>query len=567
MIKPLLSVILVATFLILSSGTDVLAQIPRYVISFTNKKGTPYQLAAPEQYLSPVAIQRRYRQHIHIDSTDLPVTPAYVDSIRQAGIVTVLYTSKWFNQVIIQTTDVAALQKINNFSFVKTTLPVAKRLAPDPALLPGRFQEVVNPESSSLSRSTADDYYGNAFNQIHLHEGEYLHEKGKQGEGMTIAVIDAGFTGVDGNKAFAHLHSQQKLIGTHNFTNNTTGVFDFGTHGAFCLSALAAYLPGQMVGTAPAAQYVLLRTEENGTEQPIEEHNWIAAAEMADSIGVDVISSSLGYNLFDNTDYNHTYSQLDGKTTIIAQAAALAVRKGMIVVNAAGNEGNHPWKYLLTPADVDSVLTVAAVDLEQRVAAFSGYGPTADGRIKPDVAGLGVGTVLVNTDGTLTGGNGTSYATPVLAGLVTCLWQAFPHRSNIDILRAVKASSSQYNHPDNRIGYGIPNFRQAYDTLLKMDLQDTAYIRQTLDNHLVKVFPNPFNDRVNIFYKASADQMVTLELMDAAGRIVRKRSLPAADLSYGYFNWQDGLSSLPAGIYYLRIVQGAAKSTIKLVKM
>ncbi|MET7001331.1 S8 family serine peptidase [Chitinophaga defluvii] len=567
MIKPLLSAILVSCFLILATGTAVLAQLPRYVISFTDKKNTPYQLGAPEQYLSPAAIQRRQRQQINIDSTDLPVTPAYVDSILRAGNVTVLYTSRWFNQVIIQTNDASALQKINGFPFVKTTMPAAQRLAPGPAIAPGKLSETVDSGNIPLLRSTAADYYGNAFDQIHLHEGEYLHNKGKRGAGMIIAILDAGFSGVGDNKAFAQLRNQQQLIATHNFTDNTTEVFDFGTHGAFCLSALTAYLPGQMVGTAPEAEYVLFRTEENGMEQPIEEHNWIAAAEMADSIGVDVISSSLGYNLFDNPDYNHTYSQLDGKTTIIAQAAALAVRKGMIVVNAAGNEGNHPWKYLLTPADADSVLTVAAVDKALQVATFSGYGPTADGRIKPDVAGLGVGTVLVNTDGTLTSGNGTSYATPVLAGLVTCLWQAFPHRTNMDILRAVKACSSQYRQPDYRIGYGIPNFRAAYDTLLKMELQDTAYIRQTLDNHPVKAFPNPFNDQLRIYYKASANLQIMLELMDAAGRIVRKRSLPAVDMNYGYFNWQDGLSSLPAGVYYLRVIQGTVKSTLKLVKL
>jgi serine protease AprX len=565
MIKPILPVIFFSTLLILITGTTLLAQIPRYVISLTDKKGTPYRLDKPEQYLSQTAIQRRQHQKITIDSTDLPVSPAYIDSIRKAGTITLLYTSKWFNEVVIQTNDATALQKINTYAFVKKSTPVSRRMAPAP--LREKFQEVPSPGNNALLRSTGNDFYGKAYDQIHLHEGEYLHDKGKLGQGMMIAVIDAGFTAVNTNPTFEHLRNQQHLIATHNFTDNTPGVFDFGTHGSFCLSVLAAYLPGQMVGTAPEAAYVLLRTEENGVEQPIEEHNWIAAAELADSIGVDVVSSSLGYNLFDDPVYDHTYAELNGKTTIIAQAASLAVRKGMIIVNAAGNEGPHPWKYLLTPADADSVLTVGAVDIELRAAAFSGYGPTADGRIKPDVAALGVGTVLINTDGTITGGNGSSYATPIIAGLITCLWQAFPHRTNMEIIQAVKTSSSQYTHPDNRTGYGIPNFHTAYDALLKMDLQDTAYIKATLNNHLVKAFPNPISDQVRLFYKSTSTQQINLELLDAIGRTVRKRSLPAADMNYGFYNWQDGLSSLPAGIYYLRVIQGTVKNTLKLVKL
>jgi hypothetical protein len=548
--------------LLLVAALRVPAQTPRYVIAFTDKHGTPYRLDAPAAYLSNRALQRRARQHIAIDSTDLPLNPAYIDSVLQAGNVQLLYTLRWFNQAVIQTSDSLALQKIQSLPFVKTLEKAANRIAANTA---GRMQQGIVVTAPARTTGATGLDYGSAYTQIHLHEGEYLHNKNFRGDGMLIAILDNGFPSVDNNRAFAWLRDHQKITATYNFTSGNTDVYNYGDHGTHCFSILAANLSGEITGTAPEAAYVLLRTEEESAEQPIEETNWIGGVTLADSLGVDVISSSLGYNTFDNPAYDHTYAQLDGHSLLISQAATLAARKGMIVVNSAGNEGTLSWKYLLAPADADSILTVGAVNRQGQVPAFSSYGPAADGRIKPDVAGLGVGTTLVNTDGAITNGNGTSYACPVLAGLVTCLWQAFPRRTNMEILQAVKAAGSQYTTPDNRMGYGIPNFHAAYDTLLKMEMQDTAYIREQLGNRTIKVFPNPFSTQLNVYYQSATQEPIHLQLIDAAGRIT-KTWLQTAYGAYSYFTWQTGLEQLPTGIYYLRMVQGKEQRVVKLLK-
>jgi Subtilisin-like serine proteases len=551
---------LILTSLLLYSGLQLSAQAPRYLISFTDKHNSPYRLDAPAAYLSERALQRRTRQHIAIDSTDLPVNPAYIDSLLKAGHVQVLYTLRWTNQAVIRSSDDEALQKIQALPFVKEVNRNAARISGEDL---ERLQPIIKAPARQTGTKEMD--YGSAYTQIHLHEGEYLHHRSMKGDGMMIAVFDAGFLSVNNSSAFTPLRNRQQIIATRNFTDNTADVYAYDDHGTHCLSILAANLPGEMTGTAPEAAYVLLRTEEEGGEQPIEEVNWAAGAEFADSLGVDVISSSLGYNTFDDPGFNHSYAQMDGHSLAISRAADMAAAKGMIVVNAAGNEGNISWRYLLAPADGDSVLTVGAVNSQRQPASFSSYGPAADGRVKPDVAGLGVGTSFITSDGSVGTGNGTSYACPVVAGLVACLWQAFPRRSNMEILQAVKASSSRYTTPDNRIGYGIPNFRVAYDSLLRQEMADSAYIREQLAGQLIKVFPNPFTTRLNIYYQSAAAEPVHLQLIDGMGRVSRNRTA-ASYGSYGYFTWETGLEQLPTGIYYLRMVQGNSTQVVKLMK-
>ncbi len=551
---------------LLATGFQAAAQAPRYVIAFTDKHNTPYQLDKPADYLSARALQRRARQHIPIDSTDLPVNPAYIDSVLQAGNIELLYTLRWSNQAVIRTNDAAALEKIGAFPFVRMLDRNAERISPYIALPGGGMQQGNRVTAPARTTGATGIDYGSAYEQIHLHDGEYLHDKNLRGDGMLIAVLDGGFPSVNSNRAFEQLRSHQKIVATRNFTTGAADVYSDDDHGTHCLSILAANLPGEITGAAPEASYVLLRTEEDGTEQPIEETNWAGGAELADSLGVDVISSSLGYNTFDEPGNDHTYTQLDGHTLSITRAADMAARKGMIVVNSAGNEGSLGWKYVLAPADADSILTVGAVNSRGEIAPFSSFGPTADGRIKPEVAGLGVGTVLVNTDGSISSGNGTSYACPTIAGLVTCLWQAFPRRSNMEILQAVKAASSQYTMPDNRMGYGIPDFRAAYDTLLKKEMQDTSYIRQQLGTRAIKVFPNPFRNQLNVYYSSSPSQdPVHMQLIDAAGRVTKNWLLSSYG-TYGYFSSQTGLQHLPTGVYYLRMVQGGKREVVKLMK-
>lgn len=563
--RSLLSAYIILLTLSLVSGLQLSAQVPRYLISFTDKQNSPYRLNAPSVYLSERALQRRSRQQISIDSTDLPVNPAYIDSLLKAGNVRVVYTLRWTNQAVIRTSDAEALQKIQALPFVKDVNRNANRMMDDGEMIndSDRPQGIIT--APARRTGTTDIDYGSAYTQIHLHEGEYLHNRSMKGDGMMIAVFDAGFLSVNNSSAFASLRNRQQIIATRNFTDNTADVYSYDDHGTHCLSILAANLPGEMTGTAPDAAYVLLRTEEQDTEQPIEELNWAAGAEFADSLGVDVISSSLGYNTFDDPEFNHTYAEMNGQSLAISRAADKAAAKGMIVVNSAGNEGNLSWRYLLAPADGDSVLTVGAVNSQRQAAAFSSYGPSADGRVKPDVAGLGVGTSFITSDGSVGAGNGTSYACPVVAGLVACLWQAFPRRSNMDILQAVKASSSRYTAPDNRMGYGIPNFHAAYDTLLRQEMADSAYIREQLGGQVLKVFPNPFTTRLNIYYRSTSSATVHLQLIDGIGRITRNWN--AANYgNYGYFTWETGLEQLPAGMYYLRMVQGNTKQVVKLMK-
>ncbi len=425
--------------------------------------------------MSAKAIERRAKQHIAIDETDLPVTPAYIDSINSVSNVTVLDVSKWFNDVCIATTDSTALSKINSFSFVVKTEPVKRLMNPNISgrnnlindiVARNKFNEQIKDITSPSSPAPGNYYsYGDSYAQIHIHNGEYLHNQGFRGQGMLIAILDAGFYHYKTLPAFDSVNLNNQVIDTHDFVANEASVDEDFYHGMMCFSVIAGNIPGQLVGSCPDAKFLLYRSEDVASESPVEEQYWIAAAERADSAGADIISTSLGYNQFDNPVFDYTYSDMNGHTTMIAKAATLAAEKGMIVLAAAGNEGDNSWHYIVTPADADSIITVGAVDRSGIVASFSSYGPSSDGRVKPTAASVGSGTALSSTTGPIQVGYGTSFATPNLAGLVTCLWQAFPEFTNMQIIEAVKKSSSIYNNPDDRIGYGIPDFKKAFDDL------------------------------------------------------------------------------------------------------
>ncbi|WP_440132703.1 S8 family peptidase [Chitinophaga sancti] len=532
-------------FILLLSNTLSKAQTSRYIIQLRDKAHSTWSPDQPSQFLSAKALERRTKQHISIDSTDLPVSSSYRDSILAAGNVNILYTSRWFNQIIIQTSDTAAIRKIRSFSFVVNTRSEGRKSA-------------ARKDRPAAEKVSADEYYGVAKSQVELHHAQSLHDKNYKGQDMVIAVIDNGFPSTNTNRAF----TTTKIISTWDFVNAAANVYAYGDHGTEVLSILAANLPNEMVGSAPEAGYILLRTEETEWEKPIEENNWVAAAEYADSAGADLLSSSLGYNTFDDPLYNHSYSDLDGKTTIIARAASMAAAKGMIVVVAAGNEGNNDWHYILTPGDADNVLTVGAVDADGRLADFSGHGPTADGRIKPDVVSLGQYGRIVLPNGTISVGSGTSFATPVIAGFTACLWQAFPNCTNSQIINAIRAGSSQYTAPDNDLGYGIPNFTTAFNILKASILSGDSSL---LQHSWLKALPNPFSSSLKAYLHANAGQKVELALYDNNGRRIRTTTF-TADTDYYYYDWQADFSVLPAGIYYLRGQKGKDKAVVKLLK-
>jgi serine protease AprX len=448
----------------------------RYLVKLKNKGGNPFSLANPAAYLSQRAIDRRTRYGIAIDSTDLPVTPSYVTQIRNVPNVTVLNVSKWLNSISIQTTDANAVNTINGFSFVQSVTGLAARVADgnaDPSQTQrAKFETNISPLNNTTSRTDQvfSDYYNygtSSFNEIHLHNGEFLHNIGLRGQGMQIAMLDAGFTNYATLHAFDSMNANGQVLSTWDFVSGNSNVNDHD-HGMECLSTIVANIPGQFIGKAPKASFYLFRTEDDPTEYPIEEHNWACGAERADSSGADVISSSLGYTTFDAplTAASHTYNDMNGNTTMAVIAADLAAKKGMGVFLAVGNDGDATWHYLSTPSDGDSVIAVGAVNSAGVVGSFSSYGPSFDGRVKPDLASVGVSAVVQAPSNTIGVNNGTSFACPNMAGLGTCLWQGFPEFNNMKIRQALWNAGSKASSPDNRVGYGIPNVKQAFVSLL-----------------------------------------------------------------------------------------------------
>lgn len=447
------------------------AQFSRYIIRLKDKGTNPYSIANPSQYLTARAIQRRTRYGIVIDSLDLPITPRYIDSIRLAGAVTILNSSKWLNQVAIQTTDAAALSKINAFPFVIGSSPVAAK--PQAADVPVN-KKLDGPSGTGspepVPNTVLADYYnyGLSYGQVHLHNGEFLHNRGFRGQGMQMAILDAGFYHYLSLPTFDSIRNNNQVLGTWDFVSGNASVDEDHPHGMNCLSTIAANMPGTFMGTAPLTSFYLYRTEDAATEYPVEEQNWAAAIERADSLGVDICSTSLGYTTFDNAVFNYTYASMNGNTTMIARAADFAAKKGLLIVVAAGNEGASSWHYITTPADADSVLSVGAVSSAGNIGGFSSYGPSSDGQIKPSVAAVGVSAVIANTvNGQPTFGNGTSFACPNMAGLSTCLWQAFPEVNNMNIINTLQQSGNRSGNPDDRTGYGIPDMKKAFVLLIK----------------------------------------------------------------------------------------------------
>ncbi|HRG82888.1 MAG TPA: S8 family peptidase [Chitinophagaceae bacterium] len=445
------------------------AQFTRYIVRFKNKGGSPYSFANPSVYLSQRAIDRRTRYGLTIDSTDLPVTPSYINQVSAIPNVTLLNVSRWMNAITIQTNNASAITAINALPFVQGSAGIASREEGGRAAASKWEGEEPLPPFQGRPGGTSADFYNygpTPFNEIHLHNGEFLHNIGLRGQGMQIAMLDNGFSNYTALMAFDSMNLNSQVLGTWDFVAREQNVANDGSHGMNCLSTIAANIPGQFVGKAPKASFWLYQTEDNASEYPIEEFNWVCGAERSDSSGADVISSSLGYFTFDNAALDYTYANMDGNTTISAKGADLAAKKGLLVFVAAGNEGNKPWHYLISPADADSVVAVGAVSYNGTIGGFSSYGPSSDGQVKPNMASVGVSAVIQTTSNLVGTSNGTSFACPNMAGLATCLWQAFPNFNNMKIIAALQQAGSTASTPDDRIGYGIPNMKTAFGSLL-----------------------------------------------------------------------------------------------------
>ena len=445
------------------------AQPTRYLVQLKDKATTNFSLSNPSAYLSQRSIGRRTRYNIPIDSTDLPVPSSYISQIKNITGVEILNISKWLNAIAIRTTDANAIASINSLSFVGEISSIAARPINNTE---NKFREDISLSAPTASRpkQIASDYYdygANSYNEIHLHKGEFLHNIGLHGEGLQIAILDGGFFQYTSLKAFDSVNANAQILSTWDFVTGNANVVEDNAHGMQCFSTIAANIPGQFIGKAPKANFHLFRTEDVSSEYPLEEFNWVCGAERADSIGADIISSSLGYGYGFNDPFpDYPYTDLNGDKTLSARAADLAAKKGLIVFNAAGNSGNDYWRMITTPADGDSVVAVGSVNASGVVALSSSYGPSADGRIKPDVASVGLGAMIQLANNTIGAGSGTSFACPNMAGLATCLWQAFPEFNNMRIIRALKEAGSIYTNPDNRIGFGIPDMKKAFSSLL-----------------------------------------------------------------------------------------------------
>lgn len=441
-------------FALVAIGASAQQDTLKYRISLKDKAATTYSLSRPEEFLSPKAIARRQKQHLTVDSTDLPVCRKYVDAIQRKGIK-IVTQGKWENFVTVSCNNPKLIDKIARLPFVRATEKVWTASSPKtPEVAVARDSLINNPER-------VDSLYGPAMRQIGMGNGDKLHNAGFRGEGMTIAVIDAGYHNQDRIKAMENI----SILGVKDFVNPQADIYAESSHGLCVLSCMAMNQPNVMIGTAPKASYWLLRSEDEASEHLVEQDYWAAAVEFADSVGVDVVNTSLGYYAFDDKSKDYRYRDLDGRTALMSREAARMADKGMVLVCSAGNAGGNSWKKMTPPGDAENVLTVGAVDKKGVLAPFSSIGNTADNRVKPDIVAVGLAADVMGTSGVLRRASGTSFSSPIMCGMVTCLWQACPQLTAKEIIELVRQSGDRVDFPDNIYGYGVPDLWKAYQSV------------------------------------------------------------------------------------------------------
>ncbi len=427
----------------------------KFRVYLKDKPAGKYSLDKPQMFLSQKALARRKKQNITIDSTDLPVFRPYIEQIEQVSGGKCITASRWQNTAVICVTDSSALEKIAALPFVDSTALVW--IEPDFVPLAAKGSGKIRKEKQKKERK---NIYGAGLQQIALHNGEKLHKAGFKGKGMTIAVIDAGFKHADKNYTI----DQSRIIGTRDFVNPQSDFYNTHEHGTMVLATIAARNKGVLTGSAPEASFWLLRSEDADTELPIEEDYWAAAAEFADSVGVDVITSSLGYSLYDIKSLGKPQSALGREKSFVTRTAEIGAQKGMLILCSAGNEYTSEWHSITIPGDAKNILTVGAIDSQQQSSTFSGLGYVDERGVKPDVTALGTSAATTDPSGNVTRADGTSFATPIMAGLATCLWQALPQLSAQEIIQIIRDNSSLRLSPDPQQGYGIPDIYNAYLT-------------------------------------------------------------------------------------------------------
>lgn len=512
-----------------------------YRIYFSDKGDNDASGFAPEDLLSEKAIERRRKGGIEVpDYRDIPVWKVYIDQISSIGL-TLHCTSRWMNTALFKSTDPVEPGLLALFPFIK------------------EVKIVRSPESKGSSHDKNEiEYVARDLppynNPLTMINGVRVLNSGLIGKGVLIAVIDGGFTNADLIPSLSHLRNRKGIKGTFDFVNRTEFVYDYNDHGTAVMSVLAGMIAGAIEGSAPGADYWLLRSEVTGSEYPVEEDHWTAAAEFADSVGADIISSSLGYCTFDDPLMDYQFSDMDGDRTFVSQAADIAASKGILVVNSAGNERTMPWLRIIAPSDGDSVLAVGAVSGDRIISSFSSAGPSSDRQIKPDIVSQGVSVPVQVSPALIARANGTSFSCPIISGMCACILQAVPKATNMEIISALQSASDRYLTPDSLYGFGIP------------DIEKTIAILQ--EKHLSKpetgivVFPNPFRNELHFTFSVIPEKL-TVELYDQTGRLLMKRAYT------DFISRSLILDDMPVpgkGIYFVRLITPGETYTHKIIK-
>lgn len=509
------------------------AQSSFYLVYFTAKPES--LLWKPERCLSFFSLQRRLQLGVPIDMNDIPIPSAWIDSLSHYGKV--WGVSRWLNAALV---EVPAEGKLPTGGYIHCVVPFV-RLRPT---LGG--SSLSSFRNSQVSPKVTTPVNALQLDQLKLSS---LHDLGYTGQGIRVAILDAGFPYLDQIPAFQHVFREGRYLGGYDFVDGDSSIFGDNSHGTQVASVIVGYDDTVgYVGGAPGVSVLLARTENALSESRIEEWNWARAAEWVDSIGVHIIQSSLGYSTFDDPAENYTYADMNGHTAITTQAALLAARKGILVVNSAGNEGNTSWRYITAPADADSILAVGAIGTNGQIAPFSSRGPTADGRIKPDVVALGWGTYVIGLSGQPQQASGTSFSAPLITSLAACLWQAFPTASAQEIRQAILASADRYTSPDTLYGYGLPNGEKALVRL-------TA-LHRTFYSSDLRLYPNPATERLFLFLPDTTLGYYLLRIYDAEGRLVFQSPYRGhTELPISLLGWR-------SGIYFAELRQETTGKTV-----
>lgn len=517
-------------------------------VYFKDKPNSATFFSNPLSELSQKALDRRTNQGIVLDIKDAPIYQPYIDEITASTGITVKAKSKWLNCLHIRgsQTDINALKLLSSVlrvDFADKTLNVSTKKIT--AKL--KFKPVNKTLQTLISFN-----YGNSANQIQMLNGHLLHQLNYTGTGKIIAVLDAGFPGVNTAQPFQRLITSGSILGGYDYVNKNTNFYTGNSHGTLVLSTMGGFTDGQLVGTAPDAKYYLFITEDTTSENPVEESNWVEAAEEADRLGVDIITSSLGYFAFDNPAYGHTYADMTGNSAFASQGANIAFSKGIFVVASAGNEGATVEPHIGVPAEALNVLGIGAVKSDRTYAAFSSIGPSFDGRVKPDVMAQGNPAVISDTAGNIVTGSGTSFSGPIMAGMVACLWQALPGKTNTQIKQLITQSADNFNpivESRTQYGYGIPDFNLA----LSNGLSVAAFSK----NDFI-VYPNPTSDSISITLPEGFDAK-TFFIYNVLGQEMLEKKITTQSPTIS-------LKFLNNGMYFYKIESNNFSKSGKIIK-